>query len=803
MRFAPRFKWLLAFTLLITFSSFLLAQENDLNDEDSPEITARVARISFIRGDVQVKRSGENDWEDVSLNLPLVEGDQISTSTNARVEIQFDSQNFLRLAENSTLKIATLRDEGIAVSLNEGMLSLRVFEFEKEKGYFEIDAPQTTVSVQNAGLFRINAVNPEDVRVTASEGGQARVYSDSSSFTLRNGRMATIFLTDDRLGEWETADASRYTDEWDNWVAERDNKLAKLLKDSYYDRYYDRDMYGAEDLNSYGSWSDSDDYGKVWRPHYSSISTYNNWSPYRYGQWRWVNPFGWTWVNDEPWGWATYHHGRWVNDNRGWFWTPYAYHRPKRSWWKPALVVIFNINNDICWYPLSHRDRYNDYNRYYRRNNNSSFGNYRNDKNYNRPDFRRLPENSIVGIRSDEFGRRRNNVRSIPIQTVRQGLEQRPGAIAQLPKFEERRGEFRRNSNSRRIPPTEQSRTGVTERQAGVELDRTLQSERFRGNRQTERNRQSEIFNNGRQNRTETNDSKRTEQTERRNRNSETQNQPNYPNYRTTLPSTGQPSENDTNRRESERQQRRNESQRPVIVPQNNIPENNQRSRNRETNVGETNRTPRVPDNNSNENNQRVRERNNNSNEVNRPPRVRSNEAENKPQEIRPVYVPRNNDENRRSAPPTRSEESQPQVQPRPREERRVEPRREEPRVEPRREQPRQERREEPRVERRPEVQRQEQPRVEQPRREEPRVERRREEPRQETPRVEPRREEPRREQPRPESRREEPRVEQRQEQPRREQPRQEQPRQKETPREEKRAMPPKGRPEKESPVDN
>ncbi len=771
MRSIPKLEWFLIILALLTFSNLVIAQEKDLYDEGAPEVTARVARISFMRGDVQIKRSGENDWDLASLNLPLVEGDEIATSRNARVEIQFDSQNFLRLAEDSLLKVTTLRDEGIAVSLTEGTLSLRVFSFEKEKGYFEIDAPQTTLSVQNAGLFRIDARNQYEVRVTATEGGQARIYSDNSGFTLRNRRSAKIFLDNERLGEWETSDASRYSVEWDSWIAERDSKLAKLLNNSYYDKYYDRDIFGAEDLNDYGSWSDSNDYGKIWRPYQSAISIYSNWSPYRYGHWAWVNPFGWTWVNDESWGWATYHYGRWISDNRGWFWTPYEYHRSQQSWWKPALVVIFNLGNDICWYPLSHQDRYRDYNRDYRRNNHDrrdpDFGDRRDNKNSVRPDLRSLSENSIVGIRSDEFGKRRNNVRSIPSQNVRQSLENNPDQIAQLPKFEERRREFSQDSNLRRRQQAEQIKTGVGEREAGVELDRQLQNERFRSTRQqntrirqpenspnevqkrtenndssrNERTRQPQIFNNGVPNRTENSDSRKNERTERRSSNSETQNQPNYPTqvYRQPPPvvkALPRPDEN-SERRNTERQPSRNEVQRPANIPPNNNSEQN-------------NRPARVRDNNSEENNQRSR--------------IREKNAESDNQnEVRQD----NPQENRRSAPPPRSEQPQPQRQ------ERQEPRSEEPKVESRREAPRVERREQPR---------QEQPRVE-PRQEQPRQER--QEQRREEPRVEPRREEPRVE------RREPPRQEQPRVEPRREEPRQEQPRQKEPQKEERRSVPP------------
>ena len=92
----------------------------------------------------------------------------------------------------------------------------------------------------------------------------------------------------------------------------------------YYDKYYDRDIYGAEDLSDYGEWIYTRKYGYVWKPYPHGDKHYADWSPYRYGNWRWIPPYGWTWVNDEPWGWATYHHGRWIFADGYWAWTPYG-----------------------------------------------------------------------------------------------------------------------------------------------------------------------------------------------------------------------------------------------------------------------------------------------------------------------------------------------------------------------------------------------------------------------------------------------------------------------------------------------
>src|SRR5436853_5062275 len=62
------------------------AMDNAVIDDDDeiPDVTARVARISFIRGDVQIRRDGSQDWEKATLNLPILEGDEITTSDDSR-----------------------------------------------------------------------------------------------------------------------------------------------------------------------------------------------------------------------------------------------------------------------------------------------------------------------------------------------------------------------------------------------------------------------------------------------------------------------------------------------------------------------------------------------------------------------------------------------------------------------------------------------------------------------------------------------------------------------------------------------
>ena len=120
-------------------------------------------------------------------------------------------------------------------------------------------------------------------------------------------------------------------------------------------------MTGYEELDSYGDWVPDATYGNVWFPRVVPVG----WAPYRYGQWRWVRPWGWTWVDHAPWGYAPFHYGRWVTIGDRWGWWPGGHH--VRPVWAPALVGFVGGGTSISigfggpvvgWYPLAPWHRY-------------------------------------------------------------------------------------------------------------------------------------------------------------------------------------------------------------------------------------------------------------------------------------------------------------------------------------------------------------------------------------------------------------------------------------------------------------
>lgn len=505
----PKSLWI-SVILLSLFSINAFGYEyDDEYDDYIPEDNARVARIKFLDGEAQIKRVDNENWEVATQNLPLVEGDEITTGEDTRIELQFDKNSYLRLAENSYLKIVNLQDKGIAVSLSQGTMNLTILKYDKDESYFEIDAPQTTIAIQKEGKYRIDAgdENNKEVRVVVSKSGQARVYSNDSGFVLKNGRSARLFLEGTYAGEWETSRSSKYGDDFDNWTAERDANVERNLRNSGYNKYYDDKIYGADDLTDNGSWVYSRDYGYVWKPYRRSTSRYRNWSPYRYGQWRWLPSYGWSWVNDEPWGWATYHYGRWIHTGGYWAWSPYSGYRRTRSYWRPAIVYLTLIGNNYCWYPLPYNYGYYDYNRDYRRRWRRNRRNRRGRRNDTRttgripaaniararrlrtPPHRRVPRSGVVSIAKDAFGSSRRSTRR-PTITVADTVLTRKPIVVDSPPLIPTYGDVTKKDgkdifvkDNRRIVTKRQVRVGASDRKVGTSLDETLRRKTIYGNR--------------------------------------------------------------------------------------------------------------------------------------------------------------------------------------------------------------------------------------------------------------------------------------------------------------------------------
>jgi len=316
------------------------------SEPSDPEIQQIVARISFTAGGASFSRGDDpDDWQPADLNLPMTLGDRIWTGDDGRVELQVHGGSVVRLASRTDLQALNLTDSVKQYSLGLGTASFQVRRLGDDE-VFEVDTPNTAITLERPGDYRIDVDNDGNSRVQVRRG-RAIAAAGGGQVPLSAGDEMDI----------DGIDAPRYDivalphpDGWDQWVEGRDRRLAEAR--SY--TYVTSDIAGVEDLDQYGRWQQIPEYGWTWYP----VSVEVGWAPYRAGRWIWQDPWGWTWVAAEPWGWAPYHYGRWVFYGARWCWVPVG--PPVRVVaYSPALVAfVGGTGGYVGWFPLAPRDPY-------------------------------------------------------------------------------------------------------------------------------------------------------------------------------------------------------------------------------------------------------------------------------------------------------------------------------------------------------------------------------------------------------------------------------------------------------------
>ena len=111
--------WLILFSILFTF--LMLAPQRAAGDDDDPP--TRVARLSFINGQVSFSPAGTDDWVAAVLNRPMTTGDKLWTDQNSRAELHIGSAS-IRLGEQTGFSFLNLDDRMMQVRLTEGTISV-------------------------------------------------------------------------------------------------------------------------------------------------------------------------------------------------------------------------------------------------------------------------------------------------------------------------------------------------------------------------------------------------------------------------------------------------------------------------------------------------------------------------------------------------------------------------------------------------------------------------------------------------------------------------------------------------------
>ena len=299
----------------------------------------RIVRLSFVSGDVAVKRPDESEWMAASVNTPIEEGFSLATSAGSFAEVEFENGSTARIGQGSQMNFTqlALTQQGGKINKLDLSKGYATFHFMPERyDQYEVDASGVVLTTHGKAEFRTNLVS-DSLQVEVFDGSVQAVRGSATSEMTKNHAVTFAAHADDAAA----LAGGIERDSWDKWVQARDRQTIAATNDESFS--LNNNVYGWSDLDTYGDWSFFPGYGYGWAP-YEPLG----WSPYSAGMWGYYPGWGFTWISAEPWGWLPFHNGFWNYDaTMGWFWVP----GPLDAW-NPALVDWYAGDGWIGWAPI-------------------------------------------------------------------------------------------------------------------------------------------------------------------------------------------------------------------------------------------------------------------------------------------------------------------------------------------------------------------------------------------------------------------------------------------------------------------
>ena len=213
-------------------------------------ISAHSGIIHYVEGEVTIDG---NAIHPKFAEFPEVKAGRLVATAEGRAEILLTPGVFLRMAENSSVRMVSNALADTRLELVSGSALIEVGEL-LEHNAISFEASGKHMELAKKGLFRIDA-NPAALRVFE---GQARVSSGSESLTAHKGHqidLETAKLTDTRFDTKDTDAFYRWSSRRAEYVAAANVVSARVTSNSAYSSGF---------ANSPGAWS--------WNPYFGMFT---------------------------------------------------------------------------------------------------------------------------------------------------------------------------------------------------------------------------------------------------------------------------------------------------------------------------------------------------------------------------------------------------------------------------------------------------------------------------------------------------------------------------------------------------
>ncbi len=148
------------------------------------QVRAQNGVITFLEGQVEVKKSGEGQWNPARPNMILTEKDLIRVRSQSRAELILDNQSVLRLSENTLLTLQkmeeerTVKKESTRMEMSMGRLWVKVSKLFNPGSRHDVKTPTAIAGVQGT-TYQLWVAGSQSTTIQVFEGA-VNVYNPFS-----------------------------------------------------------------------------------------------------------------------------------------------------------------------------------------------------------------------------------------------------------------------------------------------------------------------------------------------------------------------------------------------------------------------------------------------------------------------------------------------------------------------------------------------------------------------------------------------------------------------------------------------
>jgi hypothetical protein len=171
-------------------------QQQDQNDPPS-----RVARVSYMQGNVSLEPAGVDTFSQAEVNFPLTAGDRLYADNNSLAELQ-TAGLALRLGNGADVILSTLTDDVAQFGLAQGSIRLRIRDLSTPDGQqavVEVDTPNGTILIQRPGDIRVDSYPQDDTTVVTVTSGLVQVTGPNLNTSVGPNQSIRLTGTEPRL----------------------------------------------------------------------------------------------------------------------------------------------------------------------------------------------------------------------------------------------------------------------------------------------------------------------------------------------------------------------------------------------------------------------------------------------------------------------------------------------------------------------------------------------------------------------------------------------------------------------------